>query len=81
MKLSSKNLDELDEIYRRFLRDRCLRDPGDDPHAMLVEYLRSLQARDLAGMSQHHASLLQWLEAGGFAPDTTKAIHGIFDLG
>ena len=75
MKLSSKDLDELDEIYHRFLRD-----PGD-PHAMLVEYLRSLQARDLAGMSQHHASLLQWLEAGGFAPDTTKAIHGIFDLG
>ena len=52
-----------------------------DPHATLVEYLKAIAERDVGAMAKANNDLIHWLIGGGFAPDTSKAIHAIFNMG
>lgn len=52
-----------------------------DPHATLVEFLRAVLEGDGAEIREHADSLATWIEQGGYRPNTTPAIHALFQMG
>ena len=51
-----------------------------DPHANLVEYLRAVADGDSEKIRELADDLAGWIEKGGYRPDTSAAIHALFNL-
>lgn len=51
-----------------------------DPVQTLIEFLRAVQDGDAGGVREYAEYLAEWIEKGGFMPDTQeliKALRGI----
>lgn len=52
-----------------------------DPHANLVDYLRAVNDGDSERIRELADALANWIEKGNYRPDTTAAIHALFNMG